>query len=74
MIVMMMMIKDFAIALRLRDVRLNLPEFTWLISCSIVTDHYIFQRFKGLFFGYLQEVGAEGYAWLSITFNVLHIL
>ena len=27
-------------------VELNLPEFTWLISCSIVADYYLFQCFK----------------------------
>ena len=30
-------------------VGLNLPEFTWLISCSIVTDHYLFQHFIALY-------------------------
>ena len=38
--------------------RLNLPEFTWLISCSIVTDHYLFQCLTAMFFGYLQKVTA----------------
>ena len=41
-------------------VGLNLREFTWLLSCSIVTNHYLFQRFIALFFGYLQEVGTGG--------------
>ena len=41
-------------------VGLNFPELTWLISSSIVTDHYLFQRFKALFFGYLQEVRTGG--------------
>ena len=39
------------------DVRLDLPEITWLISCSIVTDHFLFQCLKAMFFGYLQELG-----------------
>ena len=26
-------------------VRLDLPEFPWLISCSIGTEHYLFKRF-----------------------------
>ena len=39
-------------------VRLNLPELTWSISCSIVTDHYLFQHHKAMLFGYLQEVWA----------------
>ena len=41
-------------------VRLNLPEFTWLISSSVVTNHYLFQCLKAMFFGNLQEVRAAG--------------
>ena len=41
-------------------VRLNLSEFTWLGSCSMVTDHYIFQCLKAMSSGYLQEVRAGG--------------
>ena len=55
-------------------VRLNLPAFTWLISCSIVTDHYLFQCLKAMFFGYLKEERAGGQARLSKTLNVQHIL
>ena len=40
-------------------VELNLPEFTWLISCCIATDQYLFQCVKAMFFGYLQAIGAE---------------
>ena len=52
--------RDVARTLLFGGVGLNLPEFMWLISCFIVTDHYLFQRFKALFFGYLQEVGTGG--------------
>ena len=38
--------------------RLNLPEFTWLISCSVVIDHYRFQCHEAMFFEYLQVVRA----------------
>ena len=31
---------DITRTLWLRDVKFNLLEFTWLISCSIVNDHY----------------------------------
>ena len=40
------------------DVRLNLPEFTWLVSCAIVTDLYSFQYRKPMSFGYLYTVGS----------------
>ena len=62
--------RDVASTLLWGGVRLNLPEFTWLISCSIATDHYLFQCLKATFFGYLQVVGAGGQAWLSKTFKV----
>ena len=42
---------------------LNLPEFTWSISCSIVTDHYVlkclFGYLQAMLFGYLQAVGGR---------------
>ena len=41
-----------------------LPEFTLLIRCSIVTNHYSFQCLKAIFSGYLQAIGAGG---LSMT-------
>ena len=41
-------------------VRLNLPELMWSVSCSVVTDHYLFQCLKAVFFDYLQEVRAGG--------------
>ena len=31
-------------------VRLKLPVFTWLVNCSIFTDHYSVQYFKAMFF------------------------
>ena len=37
---------------------LNLPEFTWLVRCVIVTDHYSFQYPRGMSFGYLYAVGS----------------
>ena len=40
-------------------VRLNLPEFTWLMSCSIVSDHYLFQCLTAVFFLFLQEAGGR---------------
>ena len=40
------------------DARLNLPEFTWLVSCAIVTDHYSFECPRGMSFGYLYAVGS----------------
>ena len=57
---------DYISMMRLREKslaegeELNLAEFTWLISCSIATDHYLFQCLKAMFFSYLQAVGAEG--------------
>ena len=41
-----------------------LNEFTLLIRCSIVTDHYLFQCLKAILFGYVQAIGAGG---LSMT-------
>ena len=38
--------------------RLNLSEFTWLLSCAIVTDCYSFKCSKALSFGYLYVVGS----------------
>ena len=32
--------KDSTITLWLENVRLNLPEITWLVNFSIVNDHY----------------------------------
>ena len=46
--------------MQLGGVRLNLPEYTWLIGCSIATDHYLFQCLKGMFYGYLQTIMAGG--------------
>ena len=31
-------------------VRLSLPKFIWLVSCSIVTVHYSYQYLKAMFF------------------------
>ena len=36
----------------LGGVRQNLPEFSWLVSRAIVTDHYAFQCSKAMSFGY----------------------
>ena len=33
-------------------VKLNLPEFSWLVSCSVVTNNNLFQRLQAIFFGY----------------------
>ena len=52
--------------------RLNLPEFTWLVSCSVSPNHYLFQYHKTIFFGYLHVVGAGGQLWLSETLNVIY--
>ena len=41
------------------SVRLNLPEFTWLVTCPIVTGHYLFQCLKEMFFGYLNALGGR---------------
>ena len=38
-------------------VGLNLPEFIWLVSCSIVMNHYSFQCLKAMFFSYLHAEG-----------------
>ena len=54
--------------------KLNLPEFTWLVNCSIVTDHYSFKCLEAVFFGYLQVVGEQEQAWLLTTFNAIDIL
>ena len=44
----------------LEGVRLNLPEFTWLVSCSIFNDHYSFKFVITLLSGYLDvEVVGE---------------
>ena len=45
-------------------VRFSLTEFTWLVSCSIVTDHYSFQYLKAILFRCLHAVGVVGQAWL----------
>ena len=50
--------RDVARTLGLGGLRLNLPESTRLISCSIVTDQYLFQCLKAMLFGYLLEVRA----------------
>ena len=54
--------------------RLNFPEFTWLVNCSIVTDRYLFQFLKAIFSGYLLVVGEGGQVWQFKKFNVLNIL
>ena len=41
-------------------VKLSFPEIKWLISCSIVTEHYLFQPHKATLFSYLPVVGAGG--------------
>ena len=50
-------VTNVATTFLLWGVRLNLSEFTWLVSCSIVTSHYLFQYLKAMFFGYLNGVG-----------------
>ena len=45
-------------------VRLNLPEFIWLVSCSIVIEDYSFQYCNAMFLSYLHAVGAGRQAWL----------
>ena len=40
------------------DVWSNSPEFTWLISCAGVSDHFSFQCPKPMSFGYLYAVGS----------------
>ena len=40
--------------------RLNLPEFTWLISCSIASDHCLIQFLKEMLVGCLQAIRAGG--------------
>ena len=35
-------------------------EFTWLVSCSIVTDHSSFKFLRTLLFSYLHVVGPGG--------------
>ena len=42
----------------LRGVRLNLPEFTWLVSCAIVNGFYSFQCPEAMSFGYSYAVGS----------------
>ena len=42
-------------------VKPNLTEFTPFVSLFILTDHYLFQCLKVIFFGYLQVArGQEG--------------
>ena len=43
--------RDVERTLQLGDVRLNLPEFTRLIRCAIVTDNYLFLCHIEIFFG-----------------------
>ena len=38
---------------------LDLPEFSWLVTCSIVANHYFFQCRKAILFGYICVVGAK---------------
>ena len=40
-------------------VKLNLTEFTWIVSFYVFTDHYLFQCLKEIFFGYLQAAGGQ---------------
>ena len=40
-------------------------EFTWLVSCSTVNDHYSFLCLKAMFFAFLHELGAVEQALLS---------
>ena len=48
---------EITISLWLEGVGLHLTEFAWLVSCSIITDHYSFQCLKEMFFGYFHVVG-----------------
>ena len=52
---------------------LSLPDFTWLVRCSIVTNPYSLQSLKAIFFGYFHAVGAGAQARLLRTVNVLDI-
>ena len=45
-------------------VKLNLPEFIWLVGCYIVIDHYSCQSLKAMIFTYLHATEAGGQAWL----------
>ena len=51
--------RDVARALYLRGVRLNFPEFKLLVKCSIVTDHYLFQCLKAMFFGFISSANMD---------------
>ena len=51
--------RDVARTLYLRGVRLNFPEFKLLMRCSIVTDHYLFQCFKAMFFGFISSASLD---------------
>ena len=50
--------RDLVKALRLGGARLNLPEFAWLMNCSVVSDHSSFKFLKALLSGDLHAVGA----------------
>ena len=58
----------------IRGVRLNLHEFTWLKSCSIVINHYLFQCLKTVLFGYLYAVGGRRTSMVTKDFNLLNFL
>ena len=52
-------------------VRLNLPEFIWLVSCFIVIDHYSFQCLKATFLSYLFTCGRGRRTTVAMeTFNL----
>ena len=55
-------------------VRLKLPEFTCIVSCSVSPNHYLLKYHKTMLFGYLHVVGAGGQLWLSETLTVIDIL
>ena len=50
-------------------VMLNLSEFIWLVSCSIVTDHYSFQYLNAMLFRYLHAIGGRRASMAIETFD-----
>ena len=46
-------------------VRLHLPEYSWILSCSILTDHYLFLRLFKHSYHKVKCRAHSGRAWRS---------
>ena len=65
--------RDVARTLRLGGVRLTLPDFTRLISCSIGTGHYLFQCLKAMFVCYLQTAKTGRLVWSNSLVSTMYL-